>query len=152
MSVSPRFVDHNFDSAKARAQVTKLPTREPQRPLWLRLMLLFQHGSSVFTFLTIGTALALHGWNAYTPQAWNKEYKKLANLQRQERYLTTINETLKNNLAQQAERPETGFVNPKPDQVIFISPSASPEAAEPTVAQEASAAETNREAIAPFAY
>ena len=151
MSVSPRFVNHNFDSAKARAQVTELPTREPQRPLWLRFLLLFQQGSSVFTFLTIGTALALYGWTVYTPQVWNKEYKKLANLQRQERYLTTINETLKNNLAQQAERPETGFVNPKPDQVIFISP-ASPEAANPTPAQEASAAEANKEAIAPFAY
>lgn len=146
MSASPRFVDH-FDSPRSRAQVTQLPTREPQR-FWLSFLLLLQRGSSVFSFLTIGSALALYGWTVYTPQVWNQEYKKLANLQRQERYLTVINETLKNNLAQQAEIPETGFVDPQPDQVIFIPP-ASAEADTATSAQDPPAA---TKPLAPFAY
>ena len=151
MSVSPRFVDRNLDSAKVRTQVTAMPTREPQR-LWLRLLLLLQHSSSVFALVTIGSAISLYGWTVYTPQVWNQDYKKLANLQRQERYLTSMNESLKNNLAQQAERPETGFVNPKPDQVIFIPPaSASPDAANSTL-KEYSATAAPEEAIAPFAY
>lgn len=120
MSVAPRIATKAYSPSPA--QVQQLPARSPQLPLWLRFLLVLQHSSSVFACCTIVSALAIYGWSVYTPQLWNQEYKKLESLRRNERNLTTTNETLKNELAQQAEKPETGLSAPNPGRLIFLSP------------------------------
>lgn len=91
-------------------------------PAWLRSLLLMQRGSSVVTFCLIAATLAVYAWTVYTQQMWAREYNKLEALQRNERQMTTANEVLKNQLAQQAERPGTGLVSPTPDKTIFLPP------------------------------
>ena len=127
MTVAPRLLATTKAHASASAQVQELPARSPQHPLWLRFLLLLQHSSSAFACCTVLSALAVYGWTVYTPQRWNQEYQKLESLRRYERNLTTANETLKNELSQQAEKPETGLGAPKPERLIFLPTPASPE-------------------------
>jgi hypothetical protein len=56
----------------------------------------------------------------YIPKAWDREFEKLETLQLHERDLLAANETLKNRLAERAEQPGTGLVNPQPFQAIFL--------------------------------
>ncbi|WP_224412412.1 hypothetical protein [Oscillatoria salina] len=113
-------------------KVAMLATRSPVRvlgfaqsrkmPLWLRLLMLLQYSSSVVTFSLVTATLIIYAWTVYTQQQWSKEYKKLETLQRNERQLTTTNESLKNQLAEQAESPEAGLVPPNPSNTIFLTP------------------------------
>lgn len=99
----------------------RLPSSQ-SAPLWFNLLVGLQRGSSVVTFLLIAAVLVVYGWTVYSQQLWSQEYRKLENLQRQERQLTAKNEILKNQLAQQAERPEAGLVPHTPKDTIFLEP------------------------------
>ncbi|MEG3436981.1 hypothetical protein V0288_07595 [Pannus brasiliensis CCIBt3594] len=79
-----------------------------------------QKVTSAITFSLLGATLGIYAWTVYIPKVWDKEYGKLETLQRHERHLLATNETLKHQLAEQAERPETGFGNPRPFQTIFL--------------------------------
>ncbi|WP_013325210.1 hypothetical protein [Gloeothece verrucosa] len=94
----------------------------------LRFMLQLQKVSSVITFCLIAATLGIYAWTVYVPRLWSKEYRNLETLQRHERHLTAANETIKNQLAQQAEEPKAGLINPKPEQAIFL-----PQTNEPAV-------------------
>ncbi|GEM_PF-853002 len=102
------------------AKIQQFPT--PTQPLWLKGLMSLHFISSCTTFVLISAALGLYGWTVYTQQSWGKSYRYLETLQRNERELTTTNETIKNDLAIQAEKPETGLVNPDPNTTIFLKP------------------------------
>jgi cell division protein FtsB len=103
-------------------KVERLKLRARPLPLWVRSLLMLQRSSSAIVFCLIVSTLALYAWTVYIPRLWSKEYKKLETLHRHERQLIATNETLKNQLAQQAERPETGLANPNPAHAIFLAP------------------------------
>ncbi|WP_066375533.1 MULTISPECIES: hypothetical protein [unclassified Anabaena] len=91
-------------------------------PMWLmRLYTLHRH-SSLVAFLLVAASLAVYGLTVYTQEMWGKEYRKLQNLQRHERQITTTNATLINKMAEEAEKKVTGFVSPTPANTIFLSP------------------------------
>jgi hypothetical protein len=90
--------------------------------LWLRSLLFLQRGSDVVTFCLVAVVLTVYSWTVYAQQQWSQEYRKLETLQRHERHLTTTNETLKDQLAQQAENPETGLVTPTTANTIYLPP------------------------------
>ncbi|MEB3311138.1 MAG: hypothetical protein VKJ02_12980 [Snowella sp.] len=98
------------------------PIHLPQNPLptGLQFLLRFQQATSVMTFGLVGVALAVYALSVYTPRTWSHEYKKLRSLQNNERQLVATNEILKNQLAQQAEKPNSGFVRPNPNYNIFL--------------------------------
>lgn len=95
-----------------------LPKQKP--PAHLRSLLVLQKSASLVTLSLIGAALGVYAWTVYIPKLWNKEYNKLETLQRYERQLQSTNETIKEQLAQQAEKPGNGLVNPNPAQTIFL--------------------------------
>ncbi|MGK7916487.1 MAG: hypothetical protein AB4038_13250 [Prochloraceae cyanobacterium] len=102
-------------------KVAKIPTRSAlNTPIWLRVLLLFQQSSSAIAFGLIITVFSVYALTVYTQRLWDKEYKKLKTLQRHERLLTETNETLKNELARQAEKLETGLVLTNPSKSIFL--------------------------------
>ncbi|MCW6035934.1 hypothetical protein K4A83_06560 [Spirulina subsalsa FACHB-351] len=92
----------------------------PKLPIWLRVLLGIQHGSSIVTFCLITAVLIVYSSTVYIQQQWSQDYRRLENLQRAQRNLTVADELLKNQLAQQANRPETGMVAPSPDNTIFL--------------------------------
>jgi hypothetical protein len=89
-------------------------------PVWLlRLYALHRH-SSIVAFLLVAAMLVTYGWTVYSEQLWSQASRRLQNLQRQERQLTTTNEVIKNKMAVEAERPEAGLISPTPKGAIFL--------------------------------
>jgi len=91
-------------------------------PSWLRSLLLIQKSSGAISLATIAMVFTIYAAIVYTQQMWSKEYRKLKNLQRQERLFTETNETLKNNLADLAEKSSTGVVPLNPQKTVFLTP------------------------------
>ncbi|MDJ0900935.1 MAG: hypothetical protein QNJ55_19195 [Xenococcus sp. MO_188.B8] len=111
--------DKNFSSDLSNTQVlsksqTKLknnsqksPSRFPKPrkfPPYLKILLLLQRGSLGVASFSIATGIMLYLSTVAIPQQWSKEYRNLESLQRQERQLTTIGESLKYKLSQQARQ------------------------------------------------
>ena len=102
--------------------VEKLKLSQETQPLWLSSLLFLQRSSDVITFLLVAATLTIYSWTVYTQQQWSQEYGKLQKLQRDERQLTTANAVIKDQLAQQAEKPGTGLVPPTQANTIFLQP------------------------------
>jgi hypothetical protein len=106
-----------------RSQAPKsAPINLNQQPLptGLQFLLRFQQATSVVSLGLVGVALAVYGWTVYTPRAWSHEFKKLRTLQSHERQLVSTNEMLKNQLARQAEKPNSGLIRPNPNYNVFL--------------------------------
>ncbi len=106
-------------SRKPKASVRQLPHRE-KPPQWLRSLLITQQVSVVATFILAGAVLAVYGWTVYSQQLWGKEYSRLEQLRRSERAFTANGEVLKNQIANQSDRPGAGLVPQNPDSLIFL--------------------------------
>ncbi|MGD1911700.1 MAG: hypothetical protein ACFB2X_12800 [Rivularia sp. (in: cyanobacteria)] len=89
-------------------------------PMWLMRWNSFHRKTSVITFLLVGATLIVYGWTVYSQHLWSRSYKQLQELQRNERQLTKHDETLKNKMAQEAEKPRHGLVSPTPANTIFL--------------------------------
>lgn len=109
-------------SSRARQKVEKLNTASSRNPIWLSPLLFIQRSSDIVTFVLVASTLCLYSWTVYTQQQWSQDYRKLENLQRDERHLTTTNAVIKDQLAKLAEKPATGLVSPSPANTIFLTP------------------------------
>jgi hypothetical protein len=103
-------------------KVEKLNTSRDSIPSWLRSLLLVQRTSDAIAFLLCFATLMLYSWTVYTQQQWTKAFRQLETLQRNERHLTTANAVMKDHLAQEAENPGTGLVNPSRNNTILLPP------------------------------
>ncbi|MDY7019733.1 MAG: hypothetical protein SWJ54_00020 [Cyanobacteriota bacterium] len=101
--------------------VEVLPT-EPDRPLWLRSLVSLQKVSSVVTGAIVGVSLSVYSLTAYREFAWTKEYQILEKYRTQEQQLRTFNEALKHQIAQDAQKSDTGLVEREPLDMIFLRP------------------------------
>lgn len=102
--------------------VEKLKLSQETQPIWLSSLLFLQRSSDIITFFLVAATLTIYSWTVYTQQQWSQEYGKLQKLQRDERQLTTANAVIKDQLAQQAEKPGTGLVPPTQANTIFLQP------------------------------
>ncbi|WP_375515657.1 hypothetical protein [uncultured Nostoc sp.] len=130
----------------------RLPTmpNSGAAPLWLLRLYTFQRYSTVLAFLLVASTLAVYGWTVYSQDLWSKSYRRLQNLQRHERLLTTTNATLTNKIAEEAEQPTAGLVSPTPQGMIFLSPaSRSPK---PASSNTTSKPETQQQTLSPQGY
>jgi hypothetical protein len=144
-------VPQGKNDSSGSSKVKHLPSS--QRPFWLQALISVHFISSGITFILISAALGVYGWTVYTQQSWGRAYHNLETLQRYERQLVTTNESIKNDLAQQAEEPAMGLVNPDPNTTIFLTPSStklnpSPSAIEP----ESSLSESETSDSIPLGY
>ena len=101
----------------------KLPSNFPKPrefPAYLKILLLLQKGSLGVACLSIVTGIILYLSSVSLPQKWSKEYRNLENLQRQERQLTTVGETLKYKLAQQAQELQLSPITSQ--NTVFLKP------------------------------
>ena len=113
-------------TTKSVARVPVAPTQKQLASRQLRSLCLLERIVAVITFCLLGSTLGIYAWTVYIPKVWNKEFGKLETLQRHERHLLSTNETLKHQLAQQAEKPETGLTHPQPFQTIFLQRKSAP--------------------------
>ncbi|MBE8969628.1 hypothetical protein IQ277_26440 [Nostocales cyanobacterium LEGE 12452] len=119
-------------------------------PLWLLRLYTFHRYSSVVAFLLVASTLTVYAWTVYSQELWGQSYRRLQNLQRHERLLTTTNATLKNKMANEAEQPTAGLVSPTPEGMIFLPPaSQSPKPVSPNTTPNS---ETQPQTLSPLGY
>ncbi len=108
---------------KSRNNSRKLPSRFPkprQFPVYLKILLFLQKGSLGVAGFSIVTGIVLYLSTVSLPQQWSREYRNLETLQRQERQLTTIGESLKYKLSQQAQQDKMSPITS--NNTVFLKP------------------------------
>lgn len=95
-------------------------TQKP--PIWFKRLSKLQRRFGAATFVLIGGMLLVYGATVYAQQKWSQEYRKLENLQRHERQLINTNESLKNQMATEAEIPAYGLIPPNPATAVVLQP------------------------------
>jgi hypothetical protein len=119
--LSPINNKYNHITRKNYLADDKVVTEAFSQPIWLRGLFLLKTSSSIFCLLMITTMFVFYGVTVYAPQGWTREYQKLKALQKNERQITSTNEIIKDQLAEQAVKQETGLVNPDPTKpAIFL--------------------------------
>lgn len=110
-------------SRKIPAQVVKPKTfyRANTLPNKLKVLSLIQKGSFGLAIASITTSLGVYISTVQIPKLWSQEYQHLEDLQRQERQLIAINETIKYQIAREAGDDSQLSVS-KPESAVFISP------------------------------
>jgi hypothetical protein len=116
--VSPNPVDYR----KFRDNVEELPQPSQKLPRKVRSLQLVEKGATALTAGLILLTFGVYGWTVYIPKLWSKEFTNLETLQRHERHLTATNESIKDQLARQAET-EQGLKNLQPTDSLFLTPS-----------------------------
>lgn len=112
----------SVQSQRKRQQRVPIVPASDATPEWLLRLYVIHRYSSITVFLLVAATLVVYGWTVYSQQLWSQASRELQNLQRHERQLTTKNEVLKNQMAQEAEQPSTKLVLPSPSRMIFINP------------------------------
>lgn len=97
---------------------------EKSFPLLIRVLLFLQHTSSVITLSAIAGSLVMYGLTFYTQQMWNRQYQQLQELQHYERNVTSINEALKDEIAEQGNTNGEAFIPLTPDYNLYLEPAA----------------------------
>ena len=113
----------------------KLPNR-PALPLGLQLLNRIQNASTVLTGVLMSGALLAYGSTVYVDRSTDQALHQLDALQSESQQLTTANESIKQSLAEQAIREDSGLELHEADDVLFLAPEAPrqvevPEAVEP---------------------
>lgn len=89
-------------------------------PLWLRLLMSTQKLSIALTVMLTVSVFAIYGWTVYAQEQWNQQYKKLEQLKRQERQLTSAEGSFDNELLRSVQNKPGDLVRERPDQSIFL--------------------------------
>ena len=101
--------------------VKRLPrTNSFPLPLWLRVLIVTQKLSIVMTVMLTISVFAIYGWTVYAQEQWNQQYKKLEQLKRQERQLTTAEGVFDNDMLRSVQKNSGELVRERPEQSIFL--------------------------------
>jgi hypothetical protein len=117
--VKPQRINNKNRTSKNPIAIPVMPDGSKVPMLLMRWNSFHRH-TSVATFLLVSTTLIVYGLTVYSQHLWSSSYKKLQELQRDERQLTKTDETLKNQMAQEGEKPHSGLVSPTPANTIFL--------------------------------
>ncbi|NBD17419.1 MAG: hypothetical protein GVY04_15145 [Cyanobacteria bacterium] len=104
------------------------PKKKKSFPVFIQILLLLQHTSSLVALGAIALSLVMYGLQFRTQQAWNQEYEELQSLQRYERTVTGINEALKDEIAESGSNNSQNLVPITPERNIYLQPAAIPNA------------------------
>ncbi|MEO1401372.1 MAG: hypothetical protein AAFV72_08950 [Cyanobacteria bacterium J06635_1] len=102
------------------SRVTELPKKKPQLPLWLTILVRLQQGSTLITGGLVAAALVIYSWTVYVDKMVVRTYLQLEALRAENQQVTTANETLKHNIAQQAAEAGAGLNSFHPKRAIFL--------------------------------
>ena len=111
---------------QARAKSTKVVRSKSfssrnTLPNNLKSLSLLQKGSFGLAIASMSVSIGLYISTVQIPKLWSQEYQQLENLQRQERQLIAINETIKYQIAKEAAQDDRLSVF-DPKSAIFVTP------------------------------
>ena len=123
LPVQPTQPSETFQPAAAQAApVTPLPRQSKQWPLWLKLLVVAQQGSTVVAAGLVAVALMVYSWTVYVDKMVFRTSRELEALKAETQQMTTTNETLKHSLAEWAAASGSGFQDHRPHQTVFLRP------------------------------
>ena len=108
-------------SQPAKVVKPKTFSRSNTLPKNLKTLSLLQKGSFGLAIVSMATSIGVYISTVQIPKLWSQEYQHLEDLQRQERQLIAINETIKYQIAREAGDDSQLSVS-KPESAVFISP------------------------------
>ena len=120
--VSPEKLARNKTVAINNSTVELSSTNKAKAPLWLQSLIILNHGSALFCYLTAATALVMYGMTVYAPKLWTQKYTQLQDLQKKERQFTSADEMFRDELAQSATKSDSGFIKPNLTQTPIFLP------------------------------
>ena len=111
---SARYAERNRNrqiNQQARAKSTKVVRSKSfssrnTLPNNLKSLSLLQKGSFGLAIASMSVSIGLYISTVQIPKLWSQEYQQLENLQRQERQLIAINETIKYQIAKEAAQDD----------------------------------------------
>ncbi|CAN1209490.1 Cell division protein FtsL [Tumidithrix helvetica PCC 7403] len=108
-------------SPAPQRNVKNLPRRSSvPLPAWLQFLVAIQKLSITSTvMLTVGV-FGIYGWTVYAQESWNNQHKKLEQLQRQERQLTSAEASLSYDLIKKFQTQPGELVRESPERSIFL--------------------------------
>lgn len=89
-------------------------------PMWLKVLMSAQKMSIAMTVLLTVSVFVIYGWTVYAQEQWNQQYKKLEQLKRQERQLTTAEGAFDNDMLRSVQKKPGELVRERPEQSIFL--------------------------------
>lgn len=107
--------------AKSKVVRSKSFSSRNTLPNNLKSLSLLQKGSFGLAIASMSVSIGLYISTVQIPKLWSQEYQQLENLQRQERQLIAINETIKYQIAQEAAQDDRLSVS-EPESAIFVPP------------------------------
>ena len=112
----------NHEGSRVVSLHGKHPTiAPPSQPSSLVTVLsCLNRGAIVAAIVLVAATLGSYGYLVSIERQLDRTTRRLEGLERSERQLTTINEVLKNHLAEQAELPNAGLQPPQPANMIFL--------------------------------
>ena len=116
---SPNKIETQIESVKVVK--SKNFSRSNTLPKNLKVLSLLQKGSFGLAIASLTTSIGVYISTVQIPKLWSQEYQHLENLQRQERQLIAVNETIKYQIAREANLDRERSVS-KPESAIFVSP------------------------------
>ena len=90
-------------------------------PNKLKTLSLIQKSSFSLAIASMTASIGLYIYTVQIPKFWSQEYQQLENLQRQERQLIAINETMKYQIAREASEDDRLSIS-ESESALFISP------------------------------
>ncbi len=103
----------------SQSKVSQLPQTQPL-PTWLKSLLTIQRGTGILFGSVFGLSIIVYGYTVYTQDLWKHQHGQLQRLQTQERQQGVMDENLKHQLAEAADKPDSPLVPPTPKQLVFI--------------------------------
>jgi hypothetical protein len=100
---------------------TRSFTQSQTLPHNLKVLSLLQKGSFGIALVSLSVSIGLYISTVQIPKLWSQEYQNLEDLQRQERQLIAINETIKYQTAQAASQDKNLSIS-TPESAVFIPP------------------------------
>jgi hypothetical protein len=103
----------------SQSKVSQLPPPQPV-PTWLRSLSTIQRATGILFGSVFGLSTIVYAYTVYTQDLWKNQHGQLQRLQAQERQQGVMDENLKHQLAEAAEKPDSKLVSPTPKQLVFI--------------------------------
>ena len=109
-------------AVSSNRQYSKKTTRlsRKKHSATLKLLILLQKGSFGVAAVGLLSCLGVYSATVRIPQLWSQEYEALEALQRQERQLIALDESLKYEIAKGAEQPELEMFAISDESTIFL--------------------------------
>lgn len=86
-------------------------------PAWLGSL---EKGMKYLFCGVAGMSLIAYGCMVYTQEQWRINHQQLQKLKNQERQLAITNARIKNQIAQAAEKTQSGLVSPQPADFLYV--------------------------------